>query len=815
MSMLPSLPLLWAQLAPESSIPPWLRNTIAWLFVFGEPAFTQRGWFGSFILWLKVVSLFCLLGWVVSWLATAFKQRKLGNGNWLDIAALVALIGGVATVLFRVLETTERISVVRVGPTSLVGLLGLICLLVLILWVESGLWRAIRPAGGGADLAVLLGIHAALALGLAMGFLIVRLTPVQPAGELQVTWRDGIIRGVRMGATYMGYVVLLRVALQVLGEVVNVRLRRLFAIARLSVIESNRRMWAPWVVITVFLVILAFTHWFLQPPRPAEMGRLYVGSLTLLCSLLLTVMVAILTPLSLPQDIQNQTIYTIVSKPVRRIELIWGRMIGYMTIVTALVLVFGAISLLYLSRTVGGAIDATEALAKKEADRDNPVRANQLREQAEQLRTRMKARVPVTGSLTFLDSLGTPHFQGVDVGQEQRAREPRSHIEGGTPASAVWNYGVFPDPYNPHVLLDHRIPVADLLPRDTIEGLLDQSYNLRFEISRASEEQSRGNPTAARAKELDASVARNREQLAAIDAALKDRETQARELEVKAQATEKAGKPTEAAALRQQAAALYARPIPIEMTFNVYRTTKGRVGEPVYAQIQVTNPNTGLAPYQDIFPIREYYTNKKEIPARQLAGSRGALKIEIRCISPTQYLGMSESDLYILTDSGNFGANFMKGLFCVWLQAMVLTAIGVFAGTFLSWPVALLTTIAFVVAGQVAFSFLLNFSQQTLLGGGPFESLIRLLTHENQMSELTPTVAVVTAKTLDSIAMPVMARLVYIVPNFTALDVSNTVADGFAVRWELIVSNVLLTFAYVLPFTIAGYFILKNREVAA
>ena len=37
---------------------------------------------------------------------------------------------------------------------------------------------------------------------------------------------------------------------------------------------------------------------------------------------------------------------------------------------------------------------------------------------------------------------------------------------------------------------------------------------------------------------------------------------------------------------------------------------------------------------------------------------------------------------------------------------MVLTAIGVFAGTFLSWPVALLTTIAFFVAGQVAFAFL-------------------------------------------------------------------------------------------------------------
>ena len=84
-------------------------------------------------------------------------------------------------------------------------------------------------------------------------------------------------------------------------------------------------------------MVLAFTHWFLQPPRPAEMGRLFVGTLTLLCSLLLTAMVTILTPLSLPTDIQQQTIYTVVSKPVRRIELIWGRMIGYMAIVTVLV----------------------------------------------------------------------------------------------------------------------------------------------------------------------------------------------------------------------------------------------------------------------------------------------------------------------------------------------------------------------------------------------------------------------------------------------------------------------------------------------
>jgi hypothetical protein len=60
-----------------------------------------------------------------------------------------------------------------------------------------------------------------------------------------------------------------------------------------------------------------------------------------------------------------------------------------------------------------------------------------------------------------------------------------------------------------------------------------------------------------------------------------------------------------------------------------------------------------------------------------------------------------------------------------------------------------------------------------------------------------------------------MSRLVYIVPNFTALDVSNIVADGFDVSGLAMFLNTLRALAYALPFSIAGYFILRNREVAA
>jgi hypothetical protein len=816
MSLLTTFPLLWAQ-APRPALDPVLQRALIWLYLFGEPLRTMRGLLGGLITWLKVVGLVCLVAWAAAWLVTAIKERIVARGSWLDFAALVALLGGVGSLLLNVLESTKRIDPQEFRGMSLAFLLWLASAAVIFLWVEWGLWSSIRRLGRTSDLLVLIGIHLALLLGLGVGFALQRTGMIQsPSGPgTPLSWQDGLIYGARLSATYMGYIVFVKVLAMVLREIVAVRFRRLYSIARVSIIEANRRMGAIWVVITIFLVVLAFTHWFLTPPRAAEMGRLFVGTLLLLCSLLLTIMVTLLTPLSLPTDIQQQTIYTVVSKPVRRIELIWGRMLGFMAIVTVLVAVFGGISLAYLWRTVNGTIQATEQAAIKEEKIGNMTQAKLLREQADQLRTRMAARVPVKGSLTFLDSRGTPHLRGIDVGQDVSTREPRSHIEGGTPATAIWQYGILQDPFDPRLLIDRRLPVDKLLKADTIEWYLNRIYELRSQIASAEQEQAAPKLTPTRASQLTATISRNKAELERVQEAHTKLVAEAKDLEAKAKEAEAAGRPTEAQSFRRQALELHSPPIPIEMTFNVYRTTKGKLGEPVYAEIEVSNPRTNVAPKQNIFPIREYYTNKLFIPSEILAGSLGFLRIEVRCLSQTQYLGMGESDLYVLVQSGNFGANFMKGLFGVWLQAMVLTGIGVFAGTFLSWPVALLTTIFFFIAGQVAFTFLLQFSQATLLGGGPFESLIRLLTHDNQMSELAPTMAVVTAKTLDSLVMPVMSLLVYIVPNFSALDASNTVADGFAVPWGQMGMNLLLALAYALPFSIAGYFILKNREVAA
>jgi hypothetical protein len=816
MSFTTSLPVLFAQTgAPQG--PGRFLSTLLWFYVYGEPSFTVNGFWGGPLTWIKVVGLFCLLAWVGGWAITAIKERIGKPAHWLDVVALVAILGGLGSMLMQVLESTKRIAAMPVAGLNLSALLGMIAALVMFLWVERLVWSSVLRLGRTTDRFILGGMHLALLVGLAVGFVLSRVT----VGT--INWQVAVLEGTRLGATYMGFVVLAGVAWLMFQELVAVRWRRLYAIAWLTVKEAMRRMWAPYVVITVFLVILAFTDWFLYPEqdRAAELGRLYVGTLALLCSLLLTVMVAILTPLSLPHDIQNQTIYTVVSKPVRRIELVWGRILGFMFIVTVLLGVFGSICLLYLWRTVGGAIAKTEAEARVLAEKKiRPERLRQLEEEADQLKNRMQARVPVHGSLIFIDSRGKRQIRGIDVGQEL---ELRSHIEGATQATAIWEFGMVPDPVDLRTqelqpkhrvhLIDRVVPVDKFLRRGTLEEVLNRIAELGGEEAVIENRRKDPNLAASEGNRLATELAQKQEQRRRLTAEYEQLKAHASKVDEQLRAA-RASDGGDLASLRRQAAALHSPRVPIEMTFTVYRTTKGEVGKPVFATIKVINPRT-KEDYNEVFPIREYYTNKIMVPASVLAGSHGELRVEVKCLTVNQYLGMAESDLFLLAESGTFGWNFWKGLAGIWLQALVLTAIGVFAGTFLSWPVALLTTIAFFVAGQVAFGALQEFALSTLQGGGPFESFIRLVSHENLQQELTPTLAVVSAKTLDSVVMPIMSRLVYVVPNFGALDVSNTVADGFAVTESLIIGRAFLALAYALPFSIAGYFVLKHREVAA
>ncbi len=265
--------------------------------------------------------------------------------------------------------------------------------------------------------------------------------------------------------------------------------------------------------------------------------------------------------------------------------------------------------------------------------------------------------------------------------------------------------------------------------------------------------------------------------------------------------------------------------IPVEFTFEVFRTTKQDVERGVKAELTFRNPRTGYYVLSSTFYVRENYMLRKDFeddPATPenevkalLDGSQGELVVEVRCLSPDQYLGMAQDDLYILVEEdAGFGVNFFKGLVGVWLQVLLVSALAITFSTFLSTPVAILATLTALICGQF-MDFVAGVALGQLHGGGLLESLIRIVTHENLLRRLPDTPWIRVALALDHYFFNrILQGVTLVLPDLTQYSVWVNVARGFYIDPIVILIRSVAAVGYLLPFVLVGYLMLRSREIA-
>ncbi|MFM7149881.1 MAG: ABC transporter permease [Gemmataceae bacterium] len=208
--------------------------------------------------------------------------------------------------------------------------------------------------------------------------------------------------------TLGGLAALLAVGLPFFLNVLQLRPRRIFGLAKLSFKEALRRR-----VLYAFsgmLMVFLFASWYV-PSMPKDQVRTYVGVVFLAMSALLLFTAVILASFSLPTDIKQQTIHTIVTKPVQRFEIVLGKFLGFLSLMTLVLVVMTAISLLYILRGIH-----PEAAAES-----------------------LKAREWLEGDLHFenTDNEG----RGVNVGREWEYRSYITRADPGKePMIARWDF---------------------------------------------------------------------------------------------------------------------------------------------------------------------------------------------------------------------------------------------------------------------------------------------------------------------------------------------------------------------------------------
>lgn len=540
---------------------------------------------------------------------------------------------------------------------------------------------------------------------------------------------------------------------------------RVWALARLAIQESLRRNVL--VVLGLFALILLFAGWFLDPAS-VNPGRLYVGFILAATNLLVCLVTLILAVFSLPADIASRAIQTVTTKPVRTTEIVCGRVLGFAAVGTCLLAVMAFAGWAFVVRSVshGHTVEAGDVFEVAGED----------------------AAVVGYEGRTSLDR-GHRHRIALDADGSGIAETAHGHrhrvvVTGSTAAGE---------------------PVYSLGPA---EGLLEARRPLRGALRFLDRE---GRPSA-----KGISVGAEWAYRQYIEGG------------------------TAAAAIWTfdgLAAGEFPEGLPLEMIVRVFRTYKGDIEEGIHGTIQVRNPVSGLR--SESFPIvaKEFTIDSLLLPRRLNAVRSGGeleevdlfeafvadgrTEVWLQCLEPAQYYGVAQADFYLRAGDGSFAVNYAKSCLGIWFCMLIVTALGVLFSTFLSGPVALVGTLSMLLIGQFREFIARLFESQVtgdasiVPGGGPIESLYRIVTQTSITLELDPTPAVQAMKLLDTILLAPMRLAAGLFPSLSSLGTSDFVAGGFDIPADLLAAHAAETAGYVLAFVVAGVFCLKAREVAS
>jgi hypothetical protein len=573
--------------------------------------------------------------------------------------------------------------------------------------------------------------------------------------------------------------------------------RRVWALSWLAVKESIRRRVV--VAFAVFVVVLLFAGWFLDPSS-SHPGRLYLDVVLSATSYLVLLLALFLSALSLPNDIRNRTLHTVVTKPVRPSEIVLGRIFGFTIVGTALL---GAMCLLSYGFVVRGlshshTIDAADVARLEKAaaagQAGGKLDLQTTRDQGHRHRIHIDPSLPARSRTIRVDEeAGHAHDLTYEI---------RRTTDGSGKAVAKLDYSLGP----PQGALVARVPIyGKLLFRDKSGIDTERGINCGDEWTYRSFIQGGSQAAAIWTFDLDP---------------------------------------------RQ-----FPREVPVEMNIGVFRTYKGNIEKGVLGSLSVRNPKTGLTVETEIFESLEFaikevalprkivnYSSKQIIPRKTPTpqgmvispppeqydpkllkkteydlfrdlSDNGRFEVWLRCLEPAQYFGAAQPDLYIRAGDASFELNFVKAYLGIWMQMVLMIAFGVMFSTFLSGPVALTATLGALVGGLFN-DFMTQLAHHQVIGGGPTEAAVRILKQQNVVSDLDPGLGTTVVKMMDVPAELFLRLMSSILPSFGDFSYSGFVAHGYNVDFNMLLVHLLTTLAFLVPLFVAGFFFLKTREVA-
>jgi hypothetical protein len=539
--------------------------------------------------------------------------------------------------------------------------------------------------------------------------------------------------------------------------VAKLSFRRIYAIAKLSFLEAIRSKF--FLIFLIALIPYLFpTKWFNNTIKPEDELRSLVTIPYIVMQLLVLISALLMTSFAIPNDIKRQTIYTIVTKPVQRLEIFLGRFAGYMFVLTLGLIFMAAVGLLFISTTK---ID------------EKAVEETYL------------ARVPVRAGLEFRSKKAD--FEGTLVGREF---EYRKYI-GGDPTSpqrAIWNYPTVPSSLasaTDGVKCEFTFDIFRLTKGEENKGVFVTLTFVSHACPQVPPTESRDGfwKWADRAKEDEY------------------RQEAVRLL------TEATGREQNVDSVR----GVLGGAIPGSKEWAVADQLAEKYGffEVPSVEVYDFHPKSVVVPAGIFKNARSGTVGTDERTKKNLP----RLQVFVKCESRSQMLGMAAGDLYLLEGVKTFEENYAKSMFGLWCRIAIAIAIALCLSTYLSGVISLLTAMM-MYAGGYAIEHIEDVARGTSTGGGPFQSITSMLKAEQPTMQPGDTAIDKLNSVLDVGFQWFIRRLQNVVPDVEGYAWSHFVREGFNVNYEFLAMNLVCLIGYLLPWTVLAFYLLRSREVA-
>ncbi|MDB5326610.1 MAG: hypothetical protein JWM57_2179 [Phycisphaerales bacterium] len=165
-----------------------------------------------------------------------------------------------------------------------------------------------------------------------------------------------------------------------LPDLLRSRPSRVWAIGGVCFRDAVRRR-VLWITPLAMLGIILVSQ-FQKPFDEQDAVRLTVKVCLFTTGLVVTIIALVTAATNLPREIDNRVIFTIVTKPVTRLEIVLGKIVGFARVSAVILLVMGLFSLVYLHTQawwLGRQID--QALASGDTDSTRRVWLEHFQEQ--------------------------------------------------------------------------------------------------------------------------------------------------------------------------------------------------------------------------------------------------------------------------------------------------------------------------------------------------------------------------------------------------------------------------------------------------